>query len=276
MISVDGVDALAPEHGRLFAVVGVFDGLHRGHLYLLEQLRAAAARRDATPAVITFDHHPDEILRGAAPPLLCDPGERLKRLAAEGVGLTVIQRFDDATRRTTYDAFVRRIAERVDLAGFLMTPDAAFGFERAGTPEKVSALGHELGYEVVVVPALLVNGRRVSSSDVRMAIERGDLREAERLLGRPYTVVGRRDATAVSDPEPGGVAADNSGGRAADDAGVRLDFAMPFALPPVGEYRVRVAVVGTPHEVGATLRLNGGAAIQGPVPAADAYAVTFW
>jgi riboflavin kinase/FMN adenylyltransferase len=234
----------------------VFDGLHRGHEYLLGALRREAVARDARPAVITFDHHPDEILRGSAPPLLCDPGERVERLEQCGVGVVVIQHFDDATRRTPYDAFVRRIAERIDLAGFLTTPDGAFGFERQGTPDAVAALGRELGYEVVIVPPLLVNGRPISSSDIRAAIERGDLGEAERLLGRPYRI--------VAEPK-----------RAAADGAISVGFAMPFALPPAGEYRVRVTVPSTSEVIGAALRIGADVRIEGRLPASNHYAVTF-
>ncbi len=138
---VPGIDALAPEHGPAFVVVGVFDGLHLGHRYLLDHLVAEADKRDAKPMVITFDHHPDEILTGTAPPLLLDPEERLERLAASGVEVTVVQHFDAALRQTPYDVFVERIRARLALKGFLMTPDAAFGFERRGTPETLAALG---------------------------------------------------------------------------------------------------------------------------------------
>ena len=99
----------------------------------------------ARPAVLTFDHHPEEILAGAAPPLLCDPDERLARLERDGVAVTVVEHFDEALRRTPYDAFVARIRARTRLAGFLMTPDAAFGHERRGTPETLAALGVESG-----------------------------------------------------------------------------------------------------------------------------------
>ena len=76
---VQGVDGLTDGLGPLFVVVGVFDGLHLGHAYLLRHLVAEAARRGADPTVITFDHHPDEVLVGNAPPLLLDPAERLER-----------------------------------------------------------------------------------------------------------------------------------------------------------------------------------------------------
>jgi FAD synthase len=149
---VAGVEALRPEHGPIFAVIGVFDGLHRGHAYLLDHLVREARARDARPTVITFDHHPDEVLTGSAPPLLLHPDERLERLADAKVEVTVVQHFDEAVRRTTYDAFIDTIRRRTKLAGLLMTPDTAFGFERRGTAEALTELGKARGFDVVVVP----------------------------------------------------------------------------------------------------------------------------
>ena len=223
---VHGIAALAREHGRLFIVVGVFDGLHLGHAYLLRHLKTAAQERNARTAVITFDHHPDEILIGSAPPLLCDPDERLELLAEAGVGLTIVQTFDDALRMTPYDAFIRRIADRVDLAGFLMTPDAAFGHERMGTPDAVAALGAELGYDVVVVPPMDLGGHPVRSGEIRAAISSGDLVRAAGMLGRPYVVRGFVDQ--------------------ADAPQVSVRFPMPSALPPPGSYDVLVAPDSNP------------------------------
>ena len=201
----------------VFVVVGVFDGLHLGHAYLLRHLAAEASSRKARPVVITFDHHPEEIITGSAPPLLCDPAERLERLAAAGVDTTVVVHFDRQLRETTYDAFVAMIAARAPVAGFLMTPDAAFGYQRAGTPDALTALGRAEGFEVVVVPPLELDGRPVRSTEVRDAIATGDLDRAARLLGRPHAVVG--SATPDGD-------------------GVRLAFALPVAMPPDGQYRV--------------------------------------
>jgi riboflavin kinase/FMN adenylyltransferase len=229
---VPGIEALRPEHGPAFVVVGVFDGLHLGHRYLLEHLASEADRRGARPVVVTFDHHPDEILTGSAPPLLLDPQERLERLAAAGVSVTVVQHFDAALRETPYDVFVERIRERVDLVGFLMTPDAAFGFERRGTPEALAALGERDGFDVVVVPTFSLDGHEIRSSTIRDAVVSGDLATAARLLGRPVTLTG-------------------SIGRAIDGR-ARLDFPLPVALPPDGDYRA--AVDGGPLQ----LRIVGG------------------
>jgi riboflavin kinase / FMN adenylyltransferase len=249
MAVVHGMDGLERSLGRLFVVVGVFDGLHLGHAYLLEQLRNAAAAHSARPAVITFDHHPDEVLTGHAPPLLCDPAERLARLEAAGVAVTVVQTFDVALRETPFDAFVRRISDRVELAGFLMTPESAFGYQRGGTPTTVAALGRELGYAVTVVPPFTLDGAAVSSSQIRAAIAAGDFGAAERLLGRPYSVVGRSNG--------------------AGDAPA-LSFDMPVALPPAGAYQVTVGE-GLP----AVARVDGNQVALSDGPAAGILRVTF-
>jgi riboflavin kinase / FMN adenylyltransferase len=228
---VQGIEALTQEGGPAFIVVGVFDGLHLGHRYLLERLVDEAVAREARPAVITFDHHPDEILTGSAPPLLLDPDERLERLAEAGVALTVVQHFDDALRHTPYDVFVERIRARLDLRGFLMTPDAAFGFERRGTPDAVAALGAQDGFDVVVAPPFTLDGRPVRSAEIRAAIASGDLGLARELLGRPVSLTGP-----IADVV---------------DGLRRLAFELPVALPPDAEYPVHIADLAT------TLRIRG-------------------
>ncbi len=224
MRTVIGRTRLARSDGPLLVAVGVFDGLHRGHTYLLDHLVREARAREARPAVITFDAHPDAVLLGHAPPLLMDAAERLERLAAAGVQLVVVEHFDEALRQTTYDDFVHGITSRCDMAGLVMTPDAAFGHDRAGTPATVGALGALDGFELIVVPPFEVDGREVRSSDIRAAIAAGDLAAARRLLGRPYAVVGE-----------------------VDRAG-RMTFPMPVALPPAGRYRVMAGLPGGGEE----------------------------
>ncbi len=164
--------------GPIFAVIGVFDGIHLGHRYLLRPSRRGGPRRAARPTVITFDSHPDEVILGAAPPLLLDPAERFRMLGEAGVEVVVVQHFDAALRSTEYDEFLHRITSRTRLAGLLMTPDAAFGHDRRGTPETVRALGELDGFDLVVVPPFDIDGRSVRSSDIRTAIAAGDFDEA--------------------------------------------------------------------------------------------------
>jgi hypothetical protein len=150
------------------------------------------------------------------------------------VEVTVVQHFDEAVRRTPYDAFVATIQAGTSLAGLLMTPDAAFGFERRGTPEALAALGRERGFDLVVVPPFTLDGRAVRSSDIRAAIAAGDLGAAAELLGRPVTLRGDLRDGSVS-------------------------FDWPLALPPDGEYTTLV------DGSAARLRLSGGdARLDGP------------
>jgi tRNA pseudouridine55 synthase len=240
MTVVPGISTLTADLGRLYLAVGVFDGLHRGHLYLLRELRRAALRAGARPAVITFDAHPEELIEGLAPPLLCDPDERLVRLQAAGVEVTVVQHFDHALRVTPYDAFVAAIRERVEVAGFVMTPDAAFGYERGGTPETLTALGEREGFAVTGVSSYLSNGEQVRSSEIRRRITSGDLAGARALLGRNHGFTGRIEDDGTS--------------------WARIAFDLPVCLPPDGEYPV---LLGPAWQLG-----------QRPDPAAHTSSIT--
>jgi riboflavin kinase/FMN adenylyltransferase len=238
---VSRVEGLRPELGPAFVVIGVFDGLHLGHQYLLRHLVAEADARRAHPTVITFDHHPDEVLTGHAPPLLLDQTERLDRLEAAGVEVTVVQPFDAALRETPYNVFVERIRDRIELRGFLMTPEAAFGYERKGTPETLAAMGRTNGFDVVLIEPFTLEGRSVRSADIRSAIASGELAQATALLGRPVTLTG------VIRPH--------------GPLGRRVDFDLPMALPPDGDYRGELQ--GQPIE----LRVEAGVVYllgQGP------------
>jgi riboflavin kinase / FMN adenylyltransferase len=247
MRQLTGRSELRSGDGPVLVVVGVFDGLHRGHAWLLEQLVREARARAARPTVITFDAHPDAVLLGHAPPLLMDPAERLERLAAAGVECIVVEHFDDELRRTPYDVFVRGIGDRCALAGIVMTPDAAFGHDRAGTPETVAALGRSDGFEVIVVAPFTLEGREVRSSEIRAAIGAGDLATAQRLLGRPYAVAG------AVDPEGA------------------VTFAMPVALPPTGRYPVALS-----DGARATLRIDAtGVAFAAPPSVGPSVRVEF-
>ena len=200
------------------------DGLHLGHAYLLRHSgrRGLSARGRAHGDHI--DHHPDEILVGNAPPLLIDPAERLERLAAAGIAVTVVQHFDEELRRTPYATFVERIRTKVELRGFLMTPDAAFGFERRGTPEALAEMGERVGFDVVVVPPFDLDGRQVRSSEIRVADR----------LGRSS----RRGGVART---PGHAERGRSDGR--------LSFDLPMAVPPDGRYEVTVDAASAVAEV---------------------------
>jgi len=113
------------------------------------------------------------------------------------------------------------IQERVELAGFLMTPDAAFGHDRRGTPTSLAELGARAGFRVAVVPPFELDGEPVRSGTIRLDIAAGDLGDARRLLGRPVAVTGELTRSPV-------------------DGADALRFPVPVALPPEGRYRATV------------------------------------
>ena len=217
-----------PAKLRFALAIGVFDGAHRGHRRVIDALLDAARRHRAEPVVLTFDPHPSEIVRGAAPPLLCDPEERIALLHGLGVGIVVLQHFDRAFAEQSPETFLERVRAGRELLALVMTPESAFGHDRAGTTVKIRRLAPALGFELVEIGQVASRGAVVSSSRVREALAAGRLSEVRRLLGRPYTVRGT-------------VVRGDRRGRALGYPTANLSFQAPVALPPDGIYAVRAA-----------------------------------
>ena len=173
--------------------LGNFDGVHVGHRAVLGRLVAHARTGGLSSVAITFQPHPAAILAPARAPLaLTTLGQRLERIAATGVEIVVLQRFSPAFARVTARSFVLdTLVARLGAAKVVIGHSTRFGHAREGSAESLRAMGHELGFEVDVVAPVEVDGRTVSSSAVRSAIESGDLAVAERMLGRPHSVRGR-------------------------------------------------------------------------------------
>lgn len=226
MEPVAGIDDL-PRDLRFVATLGVFDGLHLGHAAILRTLIETAGRLRAVATVITFEPHPEAVIRGASPALLCDPAERLARLAASGARV-VVQRFDRGFAEQSAERFIERLARGRDLAGLVMSPESAFGRDRQGTLERIRALSELRGFVLAESPSLELRGERVSSTRIRRLIEAGRLADAAGLLGRRYAVVGE-------------VVPGDRRGRQLGYPTANLAFAEPVVLPPDGVYATRVS-----------------------------------
>jgi riboflavin kinase/FMN adenylyltransferase len=172
--------------------IGVFDGVHRGHQELVHQLRTTADERGLVPTVLTFEPHPLAVVASdKAPERLMTTAYRLRLLGESGAAAAAALLFDRALAALTPDEFVRDV-----LVGLLDTravvASAAFRFG-AGARGDIAALrriGGEFGIDVIEVPPLLHDGRRVSSTRVRAALRDGDAAGAATLLGRPHRVEG--------------------------------------------------------------------------------------
>jgi riboflavin kinase/FMN adenylyltransferase len=178
------------EAGRVFPgsvlCLGKFDALHRGHLSLLETARREAARHGRPLLAATFDPAPAQY--GSLFPY--DPvlplAERLRILGRLGVDAVALLPFDKPLACLTPEAFARTVlAAQLKPFAVCVGADFCFGKDRAGRPHTLGRLGEELGFLVVVVPLLKVDGEKVTAERVRRLLETGDRAGAERLLGRP-------------------------------------------------------------------------------------------
>ena len=247
---IDGLDALlaldlvgaygdAPP-SRSVVAVGVFDGVHLGHQRLLHQLMEMASALQGMPTVVTFANHPDQVLRGEAPPQLVSVPHRLRLLRRAGVGRLVLLRFEPRLQNMTARAFAQDLlVDRLRARGLLLGYDSALGKDREGTPARFRELGAELGFEVGVGEPFLLDGAPVSSTAIRAAIARGDLAAAHRFLGRFPGAMGT-------------VVHGEARGRTLGFPTANL-VPQPGALPPSGVYAVDAIVDGAVHPAVANL-----------------------
>lgn len=178
--------------GPVFLAIGVFDGVHLGHRAVIERAISDALAAGGTPVVVTFDPHPIRVLRPEkAPRLLTSTPHKLRLMRGLGVEQILVIAFDVAFAATPPEEFIRALAAAgKPLREICVGYEWSFGKGRAGNLEMLDRLGRVLGYEEVGVPAVEVEGRIVSSTLIRQAVEAGKLEEAAALLGRIYTILG--------------------------------------------------------------------------------------
>jgi len=176
---------------RSVVTLGVFDGVHRGHARVIGRVTSEARRRGCVAAVVTFDRHPDRVLHGRSQPAITSLEHRLRLFGRLGVGLCVVVGFSRGVAELSADDFARQVfcdllhAELVVL-GF----DCRFGRGARGDVELCRGLGLRLGFDVQSVAPVEVDGRPISSTAIREAVLRGDLKLASELLGRPFSLYG--------------------------------------------------------------------------------------
>ncbi|MBT9258532.1 MAG: bifunctional riboflavin kinase/FAD synthetase [Clostridiales bacterium] len=186
------------EDGLRYAAIGTFDGVHRGHQAILQQLLRGAREAGAKAWVVTFEPHPQAILRGASPPLLTLVRERLYWLEEAGVEGTVILPFTPELAATPAEVFLQEeLCRKGKLRRVYVGYNFTFGKGAAGNAAFLQKEGpRACGLEVTVVPPVVEGGEAVSSTRIRKLLLEGNLEEAERLLGRPFSLfarVGRGD-----------------------------------------------------------------------------------
>jgi len=178
--------------GRSVVTIGIFDGVHRGHQRIVARAAEAAGELALPVVVVTFDPHPDEVVRpGSHPPFLCTARRRSQLLAGLGVAAVCVIGFTLEFSRLGPDEFVQAVlADRLHAARVVVGENFRFGHKAAGDVALLAELGEKYDFTVEGVPLLTENGVTISSTEIRAKLAAGDVVGAAHDLGRPHRVEG--------------------------------------------------------------------------------------
>ena len=229
-----GPDDVPDDWGRSVVTIGVFDGVHRGHQRIVARAVESAAELRLPVVVITFDPHPDEVVRpGTHPPLLNTPRREWELLAGLGVDAILIIPFTLEFSRLGPDEFVRAVlVDRLHAARVVVGENFRFGHKAAGDVELLSELGEKYDFTTEGVPLLTENGVTFSSTGIRAKLADGDVAAAAHDLGRPHRVEGV-------------VVRGHQRGRALGFPTANLETPQHTAIPADGIYAGRLARLDT-------------------------------
>jgi riboflavin kinase/FMN adenylyltransferase len=187
-----GLADVPGDWGRSVITIGVFDGVHRGHQAIVAVAVAAAAETGLPLVAITFDPHPDEVVRpGSHPPVLTTARRQAELLAGLGVGAVCVLPFTLEFSRLSPDEFVRAVlVDRLQAVRVIVGDNFRFGHKAAGDVALLSELGAKYDFTAVGVPLLTDAGQTISSTTIRQQLAAGDVAGAAADLGRPHRVEG--------------------------------------------------------------------------------------
>ena len=172
--------------------IGTFDGVHRGHQEIVQELAAGAHKIGAQAVVLTFYPHPAIVLGKRRDPFyLTTPEERADLLGQFGADVVITYPFTpEISTINAYD-FVNLLKSHIGMHHLIVGPDFAMGRDRGGNASTLKELGKEFDYTLSTISPVEIDGQVVSSSRIRAALSRGDLDSANKLLGRPYFIKGQ-------------------------------------------------------------------------------------
>jgi riboflavin kinase/FMN adenylyltransferase len=182
---------LSPDKDMLLTI-GVFDGVHLGHKYLISRLKELALKQGLASGVVTFRQHPEEVMPPKNKlPFLTDLKQRINLLKGEGVDAVIPLSFTTELAQLSARQFISLLQKHLRMRGVVVGPDFALGRDREGDTETLRRLGKEMGFSITVVPPVVIDGEVVSSTAIRKALARGDMKRVQKLAGRPFRLQGR-------------------------------------------------------------------------------------
>lgn len=172
--------------------VGVFDGVHLGHQKIIKNIVQAAKENRGTSVIITFDKHPYNVLNPAMHlPLLTSPAHKLSLIDELGIDVCVMMKFDKAISNIPAEIWVKEILwNQIHIDAIYLGEDSFFGKDAKGNIELLIQQGAKLGFKVIKTEILRMEKIPINSTVIRNFIIAGDIKQAEKFLGRAYSVYG--------------------------------------------------------------------------------------
>lgn len=242
--------------------IGVFDGVHRGHQEIIRNLTAGAHANGVPAVVLTFSPHPAQVLGGVALKCLTTPDERASLLAAMGVDVVITHPFDRGIANLSAEEFMAQLKQQLGLQKLLVGYDFALGRNRAGDVPRLKEIGQSLGYDVLTVDALQLEGRILSSSLIRQQIIDGAVSAVIPELGRNYSV-------------SGSVIRGDGRGRTIGIPTANIDVPLDKVIPANGVYACRVLVRGESHKAVTNIGVRPTFTTGEVVPRVEAHLLEF-
>lgn len=177
--------------GGTAVAIGNFDGLHKGHIKLLDILKEKAKERGIPSVVYTFSEHPKNVMAGkGAQKLIYDNAKKEELFAENGIHTLFFEDFTQVSNLSPEEFVKEILVDKFNVKVAVIGKNGRFGKGSCGDAEKLKEFGTQYGFEVFVVEPLMLNGVTCSSTEIRDAINSGNVEKCKNLLGRNYTVSG--------------------------------------------------------------------------------------
>lgn len=187
--------------------IGSFDGVHLGHQLIINRLVEYSGARKIPSVVVTFFPHPFVVLRQIEEPFyLTFPEQRASIMHRLGVDRVVTLEFTKDLSKNTPEQFMNRLMKYLNFEYLCVGSDFALGKERKGNPETLKSIGKAMGYQMEIIPPVVNDGEKISSSRIRKLIHNGEIRKANKLLGRAFTICSKIKREQPNDTSDNGLA----------------------------------------------------------------------
>lgn len=174
-----------------YVALGSFDGLHSGHLSLVNKIIELANKNRGKSIVYTFKNHPRTLIKGKnSPKLLMDNESKEKILKSMGVTLVYFEEFNEEYMKLTPEGFIKYLCDKFNVKGIIVGFNYRFGYKNIGDTNMLKELSDKYGYELYVMEPCNYNEEVISSTRIRNMLLEGDVLEACDMLTRPYFIKG--------------------------------------------------------------------------------------